>query len=372
MTWLRFSCFVFAASALAGCDGSASHDGSPVAEAASWRLEMPAARIGEAPGQELDRVYGGLLRPDGTLVIGNSGTAELRFFDGRGQLRHAVGRKGAGPGEFGSINWIAELPGDSLIAFDMRHRRFSVWDSAGRFARTFSVPFPGPVRPVGVFGDGSLMVAVEGQYDPRGGAGVVRDSMRVARIDRTGQVVGQLGSFPGAEWLLYEHPTSFRAAQLPFGRTGHLALVGEEFVYGSSESGRLTVHDGSGRQVRTIDVPGSGRGISRDEISATLSEIEDPAERSALTRHYRRGVENGPPVVTALRGDRDGNLWARLPAAAGADSVTWLVLSPRGERLGSVRMHATALPLDDGDGKLMLREANADGVQTVSVRAVRR
>jgi hypothetical protein len=231
---------------------------------------------------------------------------------------------------------------------------------------------PGPVRPIGVFGDGSILIVREAGFDPRAGAGVVRDSMRAMRMSPTGQVTPIDGSFPGAEWLVYEHPYSFRATQLPFGRTGHLAVLGNHFVYGSSESGTLTVYDASGRQVRAIAVDAPARTPSREEISAFLAEIQDRAERSALTRHYRNGAGDSAPIFTALRGDEDGNLWVRTAPRAGADSVTWLVLEPGGERLGSVRMHTAWLPLDIRRDALLLRETDADGVQTVSVRRVAR
>lgn len=357
----------------AGCTNADSGDGAGTPdEPPTWRLEGPVAQVGHAPGQELDRVYGGVLRADGSLVLGNSGTAELRWFDPDGQPRRTAGRRGAGPGEFGSINWIGQLPGDSLIAFDMRHQRFSVWDSAGTFARTFtSRTPPGPLRPVGVFSDGTLLVVVEGQYDPRGGAGVVRDSLRVARIGRNGEVVRQLGSLAGSEWLVYAHPTSFRATQLPFGPSGHLALVRDHVVYGSSDGGRLTVLDGDGRVARTMELPVRAGEVSRDALSAALAGIEDRAERSALAAHYRDAPVRAP-VFTALRADGDGNLWVRLFPRPGAQEVPWVVLSPEGERLGTVRLRESAHILDGRGDRLVVRESDGDGVQSVAVLTLRR
>lgn len=341
----------------------------------SWSLGAPDVHIGagDGPGETLDRVYGGLLRSDGSLVIGNSGTSQLHTYGTDGRLVARAGGYGRGPGEFGSINWIGMLPGDSIIAFDLRNQRFSVWSPAGVFVRTFSSEAPpGPVRPVGVFDDGSILIVREGGYDPRAGAGVVRDSLRALRMNPTGKGTPISGAFPGAEWLIYEHPTSFRATQLPFGRTGHLAVAGRHLVYGSSESGTLAVYDVAGRQIRRIEVGMPRRIPSREEISAFLSEIQDPGERSVLTRHYRENAGDGASVFTALRGDADGNVWVRTAPRAGADSVTWLVLAPDGERVGSVRMHTGTLPLDIRRDALLLREINGDGVQTVSVRRVLR
>lgn len=362
---------VIAFGACTGGEARQTREESP--DQASWSLDAPGVRVGggDGPGEALDRVYGGFLRSDGSMVIGNSGTSQLRFYGPDGRLTASAGRRGAGPGEFGSINWVGVLPGDSIIAFDLRHQRFSVWSPGGTFVRMFnSQAPPGPVRPIGVFDDGLILIVREGGYDPRAGAGVVRDSVLALRMSPTGEVASMSRSFPGAEWLIYEHPTSFRATQLPFGRTGHLAVAGSHFVQGSSDSGTLAVYDGAGRQVRTIEVPAPARSSSRQEVSAFLDELGDPTERSALARHYRGGAGGTAAVFTALRGDAEGNLWVRTAPDAGADSVTWLVLEPGGGQIGSVRMHTAWLPLDIRLNTLLLRELDPDGVQTVSVRRV--
>lgn len=361
---------------LAACTGEEAQAPRSAPETpATWAVQTPVARMGasERPDDVLDRVYGGLLRPDGSVVIGNSGTSQLRTYGPDGRLAAVAGRPGRGPGEFGDINWIGGLPGDSIIAFDLRNQRFSVWSPAGAFVRMFtSQAPPGPVRPIGVFQDGAILIVREAGYDPRAGAGVVRDSMTAFRMSPTGQVTAIPGSFPGAEWLIYPHPTSVRATQLPFGRTGHVAVTGSHFVHGSSDSGTLTVYDPSGRSLRTIDLDAPGRSPSRDEISAFLAGIQDEAERRALARHYRDGTGGSAPVFTTLRGDAEGNLWVRLTPNAGSDSVTWVVLGPGGDRRGSVRMATDWLPLDIRENTLLLRESDADGVQTVSVRKVAR
>lgn len=362
---------------LSGCSGdSGSRPGSADEGATTWALDAPLARIGggSGPDQELDQVYGGLLRRDGSLVIGNSGTSELRLYRPGGELAAAAGRRGAGPGEFGSISWMGRLPGDSILAFDVMQQRFSVWSTSGAFARTFrSAAPPGPVRPVGVFEDGTILLAREGSYDPRKAQGVVRDSLRLLQMDRSGAVVRPLGTFPGAEWLLYEQPASFGATQLPFGRTGHLAVTGNHFVYGSSETGRLTVYDRDGRSVRTLSLDLPRRDVSRAGVSSFLDEIPAGPERSALARHYRET----PPgqsgtVFTELRADGAGNLWVRGAPLPGADSVRWVVLASDGALRGSLRMHVSAFPLDAPDGRVLIRESDADGVHRVTVHRVLR
>lgn len=368
---LVLACLVLIAS---GC--TAGDDRAATApDTAAWRVDAtPRTAIGvvPAPAHELDRVYAGLVRPDGSVLIGNSGTAELRLFDRAGTHRLTAGRKGMGPGEFQGIHWIRPFRGDSVLVFDMRAQRFSVWTAAGAFGRTFRVQdAQRSTRPIGIFSDGSILVAAENQYDPRQGPGVVRDQMVLSRITPTGGAAGEVGRLPGAEWLLYDHPGNFRSTQLPFGRQGHVAVSGDYFVYGSSESNRLSVYDRSGRQIRTIEVPAASRPGGRAAIREHLAGLADVAEREALRRHYEAHAGAVAPAFSDIRADRDGNLWVQTP---GPDDATsrWIVLTLSGDVTGSVMLPAGALPLDLLPGAMLVRETDEDGVQRVFVREVRR
>src|SRR5687768_9482754 len=64
----------------------------------AWRLDTAAmVRIGElegAPNYQLHRVLGSLRLRNGVIVIANSGSAELRFYDSTGSHIRSVGRSG--------------------------------------------------------------------------------------------------------------------------------------------------------------------------------------------------------------------------------------------------------------------------------------
>ena len=71
----------------------------------------------------------------GALVIANSGTHELLFFDGRGSPVRKVGGEGSGPGEFRGIGAMRTLNGDTIAVNDGRNRRVTVFDSVGSLIR---------------------------------------------------------------------------------------------------------------------------------------------------------------------------------------------------------------------------------------------
>lgn len=374
---VRIPVIFLASFAVWGCGENSGGGGrAPDTSAASWRLAGEAGvTIGGSagPGQELYRVYGGLIAPGGKIVLGNSGTGEVRVFDPAGRFLSATGRQGRGPGEFTGINWMAPTRADSILVYDLRAQRFSVLDPAGAFVRSFrSALPPGSSRPLGVFSDGSVLVAVENRYDPRGD-GVVRDTLVLHRVSPEGAVLATVGRFPGAEWLRYEHAASFRVARLPFGAAGHVAVAGDHVVYGSSDAGRLRVHDREGRVVREIALPGAPRALDRREVSDLLeSSVPDEVERNAIRRHYDGTGEARAPVFSALRADREGRLWVQLAPEAESDSARWAVFTLQGEEAGSVRLPRGFFPLDVLGGWLLLRETDAEGTERVSVREVGR
>lgn len=349
--------------------------GSTETERAAWTAsETPLLHIGgdAAPGHELDRVFGGVLLPDGGIVIGNSGTGELRFFDRSGALTRTAGHKGRGPGEFRAVTWLRPYRGDSLLAFDLFLQRFSVWTPAGAFARSFQLPGDRPgSRAVGVFPDGSILVAADHQPDPRAAQGLVRAGFDLVRVDPLGERADTVGGFAGPEWLMYRRAGAFAATQPPFARSGYAAVSGESVLYASSDSAVVHVYGEGGRLVRTLQLSVAPRRLARREVEEALDGIRDGAEREAVRRYTRDLASTSAPLIEDLRVDRGGNVWVRTHAAA-PDTSRWIVMAPSGEQIGSIDLPSSSMPLDITDGAVLLRETDDDGVQRVSVRGITR
>lgn len=115
-----------------------------------WRLSAePLVEIGAVDGPEeyqLFRAATGAVLSGGTIVIGNGGTQELRFYDAAGGHLRTAGGQGEGPGQFVRLSLLGTFGGDSLLVWDIQQRRFSVFAPDGTFARVFAAPAePGPV-----------------------------------------------------------------------------------------------------------------------------------------------------------------------------------------------------------------------------------
>jgi len=97
-------------------------------ETDAWTLgPTPTLRIGGldgAPEYELFRVAGARRLDDGRIVIANSGTHELRFYDADGTYLQSVGREGDGPGEFRRLRLITAYGSDHLPCSTMASVEF--------------------------------------------------------------------------------------------------------------------------------------------------------------------------------------------------------------------------------------------------------
>ena len=90
----------------------ADNRGAAWAAGAGWRLaDTPALEIGVADGAPeylLNRVQAAVRRADGTIVLANGGTQEIRFYAAEGQHLRSVGGPGGGrESSSGSSGWTS-------------------------------------------------------------------------------------------------------------------------------------------------------------------------------------------------------------------------------------------------------------------------
>jgi hypothetical protein len=93
---------------------------------------------------------------DGSFVSSAAvGGGGLFFYASSGELQRVVGRRGAGPGEFGEIVRLAVGVGDSLYVMDDSQSRMQVLAPDDRVVRTFQVP--GRFRDFAILSDGRMV-----------------------------------------------------------------------------------------------------------------------------------------------------------------------------------------------------------------------
>lgn len=364
---------------LAACGGDARPDAVSDA-AAAWHLDsMPLVTAGgEGAAEEFGDVVGVAILSDGGFVVGDGQAQQLRVYDRDGRLRRTVGRSGGGPGEFRQLRWAGALPGDTLVGFDRRGWRFTLFTRDGERARTVDLvraPFLRSPQPIAVLADGSVLLVGRAMPPAPDGpvrGGVAVESTTVARVRLTTGEADSIATLPMQR--TYRGDRGWFASVMSF--TPRLALVATPggFAAGYGDDTVVSVFALDGRR-RVVPAPLPHQPIPDDVARA---ERDRRIERS---RDFRPQVEamwreidlpDRYPRFDAIAADGAGRIWIRAHPAADAEPGRWTVF----DSAGRVVAHATLPPRFDvveirGD-RVLGRWRDADDVEYVGVFALRR
>lgn len=348
-----------------GCDAAASGDAGSVVRdsagitivenrgaawdaSAAWTVsEDPLLDIGVASGPDeyqLYRAWSAVRRSDGTIVIANGGTNELRFFDRSGQYLFTVGRSGEGPGEFQDLQHVWLLREDSLLAYDFGPSRLSVFSPSGEYVRSLHVRAPDgrQVLVRGPLADGSLIAVGAPIWNAPGSTtGVVRDSVPYYRYDAEGVLLGGLGLFPSREVFREVTGDGWRLTGLPFPRAPLATVAGRRFHFGPADMYEIRTFTPAGDLERVIRLADGRRAVTSDDIDRFRREQLEGAEREGTRPAMERMLSEMPypewlPPYEQLEVDPDGNLWVADYRTAPDEDQSWKVFSRDGEWLGTV------------------------------------
>ena len=158
----------------------------------------PTLRIGTVAGDPdyiFERVRGATRMDDGTIVVLEGGTNELRLFDSSGRFVRNLGGTGEGPGEFLFLTemWVS---GDTIFGFCNLQKRISVFERDGDVLEMIRVEVAeGAGNPSAKwqFSDGSFLVLSA----PSGGLaftlGMIQgNSWRLDRFSRSGRFLNEI------------------------------------------------------------------------------------------------------------------------------------------------------------------------------------
>jgi hypothetical protein len=342
-------------------DSSIVESRSPVWDTRNlWQLEtQPALDLGVdqgAPAFEFETILGLTRLANGNIVVGNDGTNQLRFFSPEGAFIRAVGNDGEGPGEFRAFNGVFPYRRDSLIVWDYRLKRWTVFDTAGAFVRIISPERPGlNPRSLSPLDDGSLIIA--DTYVGSNQLGKI-DQVRFFRFNPAGRLTDSLGTYPSAERFRPANGDNIVIFRI-FGPT--LVSVGgpDGFFIGLGADNEVLDFSGRGQLRRTFRWSGGDRKVTRADIDRFRSDFINGLGESEQDRQFARFLPEVPvaelfPAYSHMRRDRVGNLWIaeyRRPHHTGPRS--WTVLNSDGRWLGDVNMPDGLHVWDIGDSYVL-------------------
>lgn len=344
-----------------------------------WRIgPAPAVSIGVESGEEpymLHEADDVLTLPDGRIVIANTGTNELRVFDATGAHQATWGGAGEGPGEFAALAGVDTWPGDSIVAWDGRTGAISVFDSDGRFGRSFVLETgeERPLTPRFAFSDGSFL----GLTAEATGDGYRRSEVSYERRAADGAMLLSYGTHPGRESFFgFAGGMPIMLAGLPFSRFLVEEAWGDLVIVSPNDHYEIRAYDGADGSLAMI--------VRREHANRapTYAEaeqlFEDNLARTSLPEQalntFREAFPNVPlvelfPAYDGILVDGLDHLWVREAKFTGTErpAPLWTVFNPDGQALGFVETPAGLTVLEIGSDYILGHTTDDLGVESVQI-----
>lgn len=348
-----------------------------------WHLSSePAVEIGLAEGPEeyqLYRVYSAMRLDDGRILVTNSGSGELRFYDAEGRFVNGAGRHGGGPGEFAQFSsmrmWRA---GSGSVAIEADVNRVNVFDLDGELLGTVRLETTSDAPRVfmsGVFGDDSWFAMA-----PAGGGrltglpgDVIQSEFLYLRYTSEGSSLGELVRIPGRPRMVHEYGQIRHFPYIPLEPEPSLAPGGD----------RLYVARGSAPEIEVRDLDGALTALIRWDAPdrASIADIWNDYEREFLAaigdddqrRQYAHFLDEDlplpdrVPVVQSLMVDAGGNLWVERFRLSWETQPAWDIFSEAGRWLGSIETPKGFDVYDIGADYVLGRSRDELGVERVQL-----
>lgn len=302
-------------------------------DGAGWRVTQDLSIGGteQGPADFVD-IRDIAIDPAGRLYLLDAQGGTIQVFDARGTHVRAIGRKGAGPGEFSDAFGLA-IRGDRLYVVDQRNVRISVFDTSGALITTHPRSFAnmGVWQWEGGIDSSGAVIDMMGRF----GANGLDQHWYLTRLDRDSLTVAD--SFPLPDYQasaeLVKHVpggTSITRIVLPNAPTLSRVFDPRGYLwYGISDKYRIVKRHLSGDTALVIErawqpaaIPDSARQRADSFIARLRTDGYDlPALSSTV------------PAFGGLVIDERGDLWV---APYGLTDATWQVFSSAGEWLGPV------------------------------------
>jgi len=345
-----------------------------------WRIgPEPTVSIGEVEGEDpylLHDVSDAMMLGDGRIVVANSGTSELRVFNGSGTHLSTWGGEGEGPGEFSRLRAVEPWPGDSLLAWAGPRRDISVFDSDGNYGRSFTFEAsdgdPGfwALVPEKTTRNGLILA----MHNPH-----LLITVAVEVRDAEGRLLSSLGSYPGQEMAMV---TATMADAILFSVRLPRATWDDLFVIGPTDRYELKAFASDGTPARIVRRAHETRAVTRAHIDAFVEEILSPPYPDDWTesqiesylakqrQRYRVGpvVENFP-AFASIMADALDHLWVEEYEVPGEErpGALWTVFDPEGKVLGFVETPEGLEILEIGADYILGQVRDQLGVEYVQV-----
>lgn len=343
---------------------------------------IPLLTIGVEEGQEayqLHRVSDAFRFPDGRIAISNSGTQQIRLFDSTGTFVRNVGRRGAGPGEFGEFSSPFLFPvGDSLLATDNNAFRLHLFGPGMRFVETRPFTMTSDVvRPfmAGVFDDGTWLALT---YENGGRLSgppntVLRMSYTLSRFDAHGALLNRITTVDAQPRYVHRFQGITHFPYIPLTASPLQAAADSEVYLLRGARAELEVLDRAGRLVRIVRWQHAGSPTAdtwsryRQDV---LAGITNAQQRTLYEDYFSLDLPLPEflPAYDLMRVDDARRVWLRryrLPWEEGQRD--WDVIGTAGAWLGAAASPDDFTPFRIGHDTMLGVQRDSLGVERVQL-----
>ena len=308
-----------------------------------WRIDpdpvVDLTLSGAGPAHEFYLSRSMKQRPDGSLMIADGSSGEVRVFSATGEFLASFGGRGDGPGEFRSLRGV-ENAGDTLLAFGRTRVTVAAPDLS--VVRTFGVDFF--TADLHYLSRGAMLRETSRPVLPMDGlTGSVRRPEPLVLVDLEGALVDSIGEMRGSEIFALARDGSFvGGAGLWFGNRSHFDALGQHILRGSSDTMQLEELDMSGNLVRILRIPDYPLHLSAAQIAAERSHVLDrfPPGSTSVLKTVLEAVPASEtrPAYADMLVDPSGSVWLELYRGESErdQPQEWLVLDADGTWLGTV------------------------------------
>lgn len=302
----------------------------------------PTVSIGEEDGGEeylLASVSGARRLSDGSIVLANARSWQLRWYDANGQYIRSAGRQGEGPGEFRQPYTLFRLDGDTLLAGDIRPLRFLRFTPDGQWVRTVDVQPMMINSPnfLAVLGDGRMLFGLR-NLPESWAEGQMQDTWFTVTMHRPDGVMSDtvIARLPSSSSGVFVAGSNFTVGPL-FDSYAHVNAADDVIVLAHGSERELRIHSaGDGFPLtRLIRWTGPNREVQQSDVDAERARIRKryPPGMSQFMEselHPNRPIAKVFPAMNGIRMGTDGRIWIREYFQSGDSTRSWLAFDKDG------------------------------------------
>jgi hypothetical protein len=292
------------------------------------------------------------LTGDGSIVVSDGVTQELRLYDADGSYVRTLGRRGEGPGEFSSAPMIAGLADDTAFVFDVRTVRVTSFGLEGELIETTSLRTDEMGRPQSVIrqDDGTYLLrsrwvapgAEDELYDVR----MELDSIVIEHVDASGTLIDTvrvMADRSRVRRVQSPSPGIFRVQQanVPYPPRAFVRSDGLRAVMAYSDVFELELQEPAGNVGTILRVLGVQHPATADDIRAVQeARLREELGGGEIDPNIRRlnldFLPDRLPAFASVRISDEGDIWVALTEYDASGGYDWLVFTPTGELRGVV------------------------------------